>query len=383
MSPGFYPRRLQALLLNALGDTPVLCLAGASRTGKSTLVKALLADLPAAACLSCADPATHDLATREPAAFLGSLGPMTFLEDVARIPALLPLLRAVPASGRRLVLTTPRRDPGLGGGLSGSLETFTLWPLAQAEREGVFPGLIDASFQGDPTRLRLAPLTRQDLLERLLAGGFPEVTDLTPLERESWCHDYLTTLVQGRFRDLTDLREVLHLTRLLAFPDADPDLARRCRDLLEDCHVMVSLPSGAGARPRWFLDPALQAHLQGMAPGALATQPGLAAPLLATFAVMELIKTAPWSGARPTLTHQKAGAQDLIILEDHRRQLVAITVSAAATLGPEAYQGLEALRARTGDRLRAGIVLHAGGEVRAAGACLWSLPFQALWAPKG
>ena len=382
MSPSLVRRRLQAHLLNALGDTPVTCLGGASLTGKHGLVQALQTDLPEAVCLNLADPATRAEATQAPAAFLEGLPALAFLEQVDQAPVLLPLLKPALAAGRRLLLTTSRRLPGLAESLSSDLETFTLWPLAQAEREGTLPGLIDACFQGEPLRLQLAPSTRQELLARVLAGGFPQVAALTPAQRGTWFHAYLTALVHGRLRDLTDLREVHHLTRLVTFPDADPDLARRTRELLEDCHVMASLASGPGTRPRWFLDSALQAHLLGMAPEALSTQPALAAPLLATFAVMELIKTAPWSGSRPTLAHLKAGGQDLIVLEDHRRQLVAITVSAAATLQPEAFQGLQALRDKVGDRLRTGLVLHAGGTPRAAGPGFWSLPFEALWAAR-
>jgi hypothetical protein len=376
-------RQLQAGLLNALGDTPAVCLAGASRTGKSTLVLALQADLPAAAYRTFADPATLADATRNPADFLAGLPPLAFLDDVERVPALLPLLKTAVAGGRRFLLTTPRVLPGLAESLSWSLETFTLWPLAQAEREGVFPGLIDACFQGDPTRLQLEPLARQDLLGRVLAGGFPEVMGLTPSQRETWFHGYLAALVQGWLRHLTDLREVHHLTKLLAFPDADRKLAERCIDLLEDLHVMAPLASGAGARSRWFVDPALQAHILGMAPAALETRPVLAAPLLETFAVMELVKSAPWSGSRPTLSRFRAGTQELVVMENHRRQVVAFTVSAAATVQAEAFQGLQALRDRVGERLRMGVVLHAGGETRAAGPGLWSLPFQALWAPRG
>jgi len=383
MNPPPHRRLLQSGLLNALGDTPAVCLAGASRVGKSVLLQALQADLPAASCHTFADPATLAEATRDPAEFLKGLPALAFLDDVERVPALLPCLGTALAGGRRFLLGTSRTLPGLAESLSWSLESFTLWPLAQAERDGVFPGLIDACFQGDPTRLALAPLTRQDLLGRILAGGYPEVAELPPSRREAWFHGYLAALVQGRLRHLSDLREVHHLTAALARPAADPGLARRCRDLLEDSLLMAALPSGAGARSRWFNDAALQAHVLGLAPAALETRPALAAPLLETFALMELVKTAPWSGSRPALSGLRAGAQELVVLEDHRHQLAAFTVSAAATVQADAFQGFRALRERVGERLRAGVVLHAGGETRAAGSGFWTLPFQALWAPRG
>jgi len=372
-------RPLQARLLNALGDTKVVCLAGAPRTGKTSLVQALRTDLPLAASHSFADPAALAWATGDPADFLAALPPLAFLDEVQRAPGLLPLLKGAVDRGGRFLLATSRPLPGLAEALTWSLESFTLWPLAQAELREVFPELIDTCFQGDLPRLGLEPLEHGELLQRILTGGYPEVQDRTAQQREAWFHGYLGALVQGWLGDLTDLREVHHLTRLLAAPGADPGPARRCMDLLESLQVMAALGSGSG-RYRCFNDPALQAHLLGMVPAALATRPVLAAPLLETFAVMELIKTAPWSRSRPALSILRAGGQALVVLENHRRDLVAITTTGAATVQPEAFQGIRELAGRVGARLKAGIVLHGGEELRAAGPGWWAVPFQALWA---
>jgi len=118
----------------------------------------------------------------------------------------------------------------------------------------------------------------------------------------------------------------------------------------------------------------------GMAFAGLETRPVLAAPLLETFAVMELVKTAPWSRTRPVLHHLTAGARLLVVLEDHRGDLIAFATDASATVQAEAFQGLRALRERVGDRLKAGLLLHPGEAFRSAGAGLWAVPFQALWA---
>jgi hypothetical protein len=375
-------RQLQTSLLNALGDTPVICLAGAARTGKSTLVKALQAELPASSWISLADAVARAEAVEDPAGFLERLPGLAFLDDVERVPALLPLLKPAVDRGGRFLLTTSGALPGLARDLTWRMESFTLWPLAQAELRGVFPGLIDCGFQGDPGRLRLEPLDHRELLLRVQAGGYPEAADVDPALREGWFHGYLGGLVRGALRDLTELREVRHLTRLLASPGADPGQAKRCLDILESIHVVASLASEAGAPYRRFNDAALQAHLLGTAPAALEARPMLAAPLLETFAVMELVKTAPWSQARPSLTHLRAGGQDLVLLEDRHGDLVAITTSASVTVQPEAFQGLRELRGRVGDRMKAGIVLHLGDALRSAGPGLWAAPFQALWAAR-
>ena len=143
---------------------------------------------------------------------------------------------------------------------------------------------------------------------------------------------------------------------------------------------MASLAAGAGPPFRCYNDPALQGQLLGMATAGLDIRPVLAAPLLEPFAFMELVKTAPWSRSRPALRHLRAGAQSLLVLENHRRDLVAFAVNASATVQAEDFQDLLELRARVGERLRAGLVVHAGDAARPAGPGLWTLPFQALWA---
>jgi hypothetical protein len=358
----------------------VICLTGASRTGKTTLVEALQAERPGA-CPRFSDPATLAWATGDPAGFLASLPAMAYLDDAHQVPGLLPLLPASVADGRRFLLTSPERLPGLARSLAWRMETFTLWPLAQAELQGGYPGLIDASFAGDPTRIRLQPLDRKELLARVLTGGFPEVQELAPPLREGWFHGYFDALARD-LRVLTDLADARQLIRLLAASGADP-AAQRCRDLLARRQLMASLAAGAGPPFRCYNDSALQAQLLGMAAAGLAIRPVLAAPLLETFAFMELVKTAPWSQSRPALRHLRAGAQSLLVLEDHRGDLVAFTVNASATVQAEDFQGLLELRARVGERLRAGLVVHAGETVRPAGPGCWTLPFQALWAARG
>lgn len=112
-------RQLQTGLLRALGDTAVVCLAGASRTGKRSLVQALLPELPGAAWRTFADLDTRTEATRDPGGFLGGLPALAVLEDVDRVPALLPWLQLAVAGGRRFLLTRSGTLPGLAESLSG------------------------------------------------------------------------------------------------------------------------------------------------------------------------------------------------------------------------------------------------------------------------
>ena len=409
-----HERTLKHLLLQTMGDTPVTFLAGARQTGKSTLVKLLQADLPDSSYRTFDDLNTLASATRDPLGFLHGLPNQAFLDEVQRVPELfLPLKASVDADRRagRYVLTGSANVmvlPRVADSLAGRMEIHTLWPLAQSELEGVQPDFIDACFRGDPSTLRIAPLERDELRARALAGGYPEVLARSPGPgRERWFDGYLTTLIQRDLRDLADIEGthlLPNLLRLVAGRAGSTvnlsDLAlnlgislmtvKRYLALFQTLYLMVALPpwfENVGKRlaktPKlYFNDAALQAHLMGIDDAALMAQPLLAGPLLETFAVMELMKAAPWSQARPSLYcfRTSDGREVDVVLENRRRELVGVEVKASATIQPADFRGLRELQSLVGPRLKAGILLHAGREVLPFGPGLWAVPFQALWA---
>jgi len=409
-------RHLQSRLQKAMGDTPVAFLAGARQTGKSTLVKALQAGLPASSYSTFDDLNTLASAMDDPVGFLGQLPAQAFLDEVQRVPDLfLPIKAAVDRDRRpgRFVLTGSANImllPRVADSLAGRMEILTLWPLAQAELEGVVPGFIDACFHGDPGSLKVPALARGELLRRALAGGYHEVLARGAGEdRERWFDSYLTTLIQRDLRALADIEGVHLLPRLLSLLAAragstlnQSDLGlnlgislmtvRRYLALLETLYLLVTLPpwfENLGKRltktPKlYFNDSALQAHLMGVEAAGVAAQPHLAGPILETFAVMELTKTAPWSRARPALHHFRtsAGREVDVVLENRRRELVAVEVKASATVQGSDFKGIRELQSLVGDRLKAGILLHAGSETLPFGPGLWAMPFQALWSAR-
>ena len=97
---------------------------------------------------------------------------------------------------------------------------------------------------------------------------------------------------------------------------------------------------------------------------------------------MELVKTAPWSRARPSLFHMRTstGTEVDVILEDRSRRLVGIEVKASQTVGASDFQGLRMMKTLVGDRFSCGVVLYTGKEVLPFGPGLWALPLSALWA---
>ena len=404
-----HPRNLLPALEGALTDTPVVFLAGARQTGKSTLVQGLGRGSD---YRTFDDLNTLAAAQADPVGFIHSLGHTAILDEIQRIPELLlPIKASVDRDRRpgRFILTGSANVlalPKVAESLAGRMEVLTLWPLAQAERAAAQPGFVDACFQGHPEHLKVPAMERNDLLERIAVGGYPEVVARTSSgARTRWFNAYLQTLLQRDVRDLSAIEGLALLPRLLSLvaartgsPMNVADLGRtlglsqvtlrRYLILFETLFLLVQLPpwfENLGKRlaktPKvYFNDPGLLLHLLGADPEGLHHSPALG-PIVESFAVMELIKTAPWSRAQPSLFHLRtsAGTEVDIVLEDRSRRMVGVEVKASQSVGAADFNGLRMMKTLVGDRFCCGVVLYSGKEVLPFGPGLWALPLQALW----
>jgi predicted AAA+ superfamily ATPase len=407
-------RALAASLRAALEDTPAVFVAGARQTGKSTLVQAHARREGGWTYRTLDDLATLASARADPQGFVESLGDRVILDEVQRVPGLfLPIKAAIDRDRRpgRYLLTGSANVlalPRVSESLAGRMEVLTLWPLGQAEMERVDPAFIDACFQVRPDRLRVEVAGREDLVHRMLRGGYPEVVGRRRDEaRARWFDAYVTTLMQRDVRDLAAIEGIAELPRLLQTIAARTggalnvaDLGRtlglnqmtlkRYLTLLRTLYLLVQLPpwfENLGKRlarsPKLYLnDSGLLAHLAGIDADGLARRPADLGPVAETFVVMDLMKMAPGSVARPSLFHFRtsAGQEVDVVLESRKRELVGVEVKAGATVTEADFKGLRALQGLVGARLKCGVVLHAGKEILPFGPRLWAAPIEALWA---
>jgi len=410
-----FDRFLQTQLRASMADTPVIFLAGARQTGKSTLVQGFQASCQESRYTTFDDLTSLAGARRDPVGFVEDLPGTAFLDEVQRVPELfLPIKASVDRNRRpgRFILTGSANImvlPKVADSLTGRMEILTLWPLAQGEILGTHPGFIDACFRSDPSSLAPQPMDRRDILAASCRGGFPEAFQRpTADERSRWFDGYLTTLVQRDLRELSEIQGIQEIPRLLTalairagstlnLSDLTRDLAvslmtvKRYLALFQALYLLVVLPpwfENLGQRlvkaPKiYFNDSGLLSHLLGIGDDGLEAAPHAAGPVLETFVAMELMKTASLSRLRPTLHHFRtgAGAEVDFVLENRRRELVGIEVKASSTVQVADFKGLQVLRGLVGDRLKAGVVLYTGGETVPFGEGLWAVPVSALWSP--
>jgi uncharacterized protein len=412
-----YSRMLQQGLREAMADTPVVFVAGARQTGKSTMVQEVQSQVPGSAYRTLDDLNVLAAARLDPKGFVESLPACTFLDEVQRAPELfLPIKAAVDRDRRpgRFVLTGSANVlalPRVADSPAGRMEILTLWPLAQAELEGTSPRFIDACFAGEPGSVRVSAKAGDRQLGRLVAGGYPEVVQRkTPEARTRWFDGYLASMIERDVRALAQIEGTIHLPRLLTalaaragspvnYADLGRTLAmnqvtlKRYLALLETLFLIVRLPAWAINLDKrlaktakiYFNDAGMLTHLLGFDATTLHDQPGARGPVVENFAVMELIKLAACSAARPTPYHFRtsAGLEVDLVLENRRHELVGIEIKAAATITESDFRGLRGLGALVGKRLRAGILLYTGRELLPFGERTWAVPLAALWSGQG
>lgn len=406
-------RALTPLLREALADRPVVLLNGARQVGKSTLAQSLAAET-GADYLTFDETTVLAAASGDPGGFIAGLRGPVVLDEIQRVPEIFLALKASVDRDRRPgrflltgsadVLTLPR----VSDSLAGRMEILTLWPLSQGEIEGRPEGFVDALFAPDYVPPRLPPLPRPELLERLTAGGYPEVIGKRPeSRRRAWFASYITSILQRDVRDLANIEDLSALPRLLSLLASRSatllnysELARssglpastlkRYFALLEMTFLVLTLPAWASnlskrlvKSPKVLLhDTGLLAHLLGLNAERLDREPQLLGPLLESFVALELRKQMTWSATQPVLHHfrTQAGQEVDLLLEDAAGRIVGIEIKAGATVQERDVRALRDLGEELGKRFVRGVILYTGERAVPFGARLMALPVQALWA---
>lgn len=409
-----YARLVRPRLDEALADTPAVLVHGPRQSGKTTLAREV-GDAAGYGYLTFDDDTTRAAAEADAVGFVEALPDRVVLDEVQRVPGLFTSLKVAVDRDRspgRFLLTGSANVllvPRLADSLAGRMETIRLHPLAQAELAGI----------GDPSRTFLARLIAGDvpastgerlgeaLAARVAAGGFPAaLARSTDRRRAAWYRDYVDTIVQRDVRDLSRIRSLDVLPRLLTVVASQTgrllnitDLAgpfqltqptiRDYVTLLERVFLLDEIPPWHSNRLSRLVktaklhavDTGLACALLGADAEALWADRELYGSMLETFVVQELRRLA--SGHEdPVAFHHlrdRDGTEVDVVLEVGGRRIVGVEVKAAASVRSADFAGLRKLRDAAGARFVAGVVLHDGDATRPFGDTLWAVPIRCLW----
>ena len=406
-----FQRALMPELRASLIDTPVTMLVGPRQSGKSTLVQALASESGDARYVTLDSGLNLAAAHEDPAGFVVSPEKTLVIDEVQRAPELLLEIKASVDRDRRpgRYVLTGSADvlalPRIADTLAGRMEVLRLWPLSQGEIEGRPEKFLDLLLAGklEPLAARPAPIDRDELIERIVAGGFPEAVARRGARRARWFDSYLDTILQREVRDIADVAGLVELPRILRLLatrttgllnyaglardlDMPQTTLKRYVALLETAFLVRTVPAwfrNLGKRlvksPKLLLtDTGLLAQLLGEG-GGLERSLGIA---LENFAIMEIVKQASVSEVRPAIHHYRTstGVEVDIVVEPRGGPICGIEVKAAATLTSRDSRGLRSLAADLGEEFGAGVILHTGSEVAQLAPKIWAMPISALWA---
>ena len=406
-----YPRLLTPALQAALKDTPVVCLLGSRQSGKTTLSQLLSPERP---LISLDEDAYFQTAKLDPDGFISSLPNAVTLDEIQRVPELLPAIKLAVDRDRtpgRFLLTGSAnllRLPQVTESLAGRMETIFLHPLTEAEKErtpgrflkGLLEGSLHPGISGKQTN------NSPSLAERLVAGGYPEPLTRPPQRARQWHRQYLHSIMERDSKDVARVKDAHDLSRLLEL------LSLRSAELLNTNNLAQDLGLYRGTienylliLERLFLIRRLPAWHNNLAkrlikaPKIHLVDSGLAATLatltaddwiknrarmghlLESFVVQQVITQASWTDPDLRFWHYRDKDQVEVDLVVTRGQKVwGLEMKASASVSKKDGKGLSRLATQCGKNFQSGIVLYNGKDILPIGDTPFvAVPFSRLW----
>jgi predicted AAA+ superfamily ATPase len=414
---GLVPRRMAEVVRARLREEPVVALHGPRTVGKSTLLREI-ASTEDLRIFDLDDLATRDAIAADPTLFVSAPAPVCF-DEYQKAPQLLDAIKAELnvdlRPGRFLLTGSTRYDalPAAAQALTGRLHVVSIYPLSQGEvagvRENLLARLIDdpAAAVGQPTE---SETTRENYIDRIVAGGFPLALMRSPAARGRWFDDYVSLTLERDVAELSKIRQRELLPRLLQRLAAqtgqvlnvaaaagatrmDAETAEAYLRLLEAVFLLQRLPawgttlrSRAASKPKvHVVDSGVASRLLRLTPAKLSrldpTSLQQFGHLLETFAVGEALKQVSWLNGVAGYGHWRTydGDEVDLVIEREDGSLTALEIKAGGRVSGSDFRGLRKLREATGAAFSAGVVLYLGSRAYTQEDRLHVLPLDRLW----
>ena len=203
----------------------VLLLEGPRQCGKTTLAKRISESQDVRGIYRTLDDLTLlNAALDDPHGFVAHGDELMVIDEVQRAPQLLAAVKKEVDENQkpgRFLLTGSANImtlPKVTESLAGRVRKVRLRPLALGEIERLNPSFLNLATAGgwQDTAEASAPLTKDNYIERALAGGYPEAVRLNGVRaRRQWHMDYLSALMDRDLKDVANIRRKDNLFKLV------------------------------------------------------------------------------------------------------------------------------------------------------------------------
>lgn len=404
-----YPRWIESRIDEALLDTPVVLLAGPRQSGKTTLVRQFAER--GLHYLTLDDELTLLSAREDPVGMIRNLD-RAIIDEIQRAPELLLAIKKSVDEDRRpgrFLLTGSANLmalPTVADSLAGRMETLMLLPLSQSEIENRPANWVDSIFAGEILTAN-PPVLSNNLIERVLRGGYPEaVARPTEKRRTAWTRQYIDAIIQRDVRDVAEIDKLDQLPRFLralaqtsgqmcnysalgSQVGLDGKTVSRYISVFEQMYLLKRIDVWSRNRLKrvvktpklQFVDSGLLSMLTNISHKDVQLDKTGYGHILESFVFGELLKhTTTSDDDYRLLYYRDADKFEVdVVIEDSAGQLVGVEVKASATVKERDLRGLKKLANLSGDQFTAGVLLYDGDETMPLGSNLWAAPLSTLW----
>jgi hypothetical protein len=346
----YVTRTLEAFVMKAAQQFPVVLLTGARQVGKTTLLRHLSQGTRAYVTLD--DPLVLNLAKSDPALFMQRFPPPVLIDEIQYATELLPYIKmaADRAGAPGLFWLTGSQQFHLMKGVSESLagRVAVLHLLGLSRRELLGQGLDASPFVPTPEeiarRTTQAPLTLKELYRLIWRGTLPAIALNDAVDRDLFYSSYVQTYLQRDVRDLARVgdelaflrflraaaartAQILNLAELARDADVAPNTAKNWLSILQAAatiHLLEPYHTNITQRlvkaPKlYFLDAGLAAYLTEWASPETLEAGAMSGAILETWIVAELLKSYWHTGRRPPFYYYRdkdLREIDLLLVQD-------------------------------------------------------------------
>ena len=407
----YFERSLKHKVMEALEDTPVVCILGPRQCGKTTLVSRIDSERH---FISLDNPTYLKLARDDPEGFLSELPERVTIDEMQRAPGLiLAIKRSVDYNrlpGRYLLTGSANllQLPQLADSLAGRMELLQLHPLTESEKEATGGQFIKKWLTGDlrPQVEGIQGLHPSSLPARLLAGGYPEACRRNHARAHEWLRQYIQSIIERDIKDVAKIKDSSDLLNLIEL------LAERTGSLLNITELAgtlkrarVTVENHLAILERLFLVRRLPAWHRNATKRAVKTQKihlcdtGLAAALthldetewlsersrfghlLESFIVQQLIAQAGWSFPQLRFWHYRdKDKNEVDCVLTLGRKLWGAEIKLSQTVSESDTKGLKQLAKYSGENFQSGIIFYDGNDILTLNhPRLLAVPISKLW----
>lgn len=421
MDDDLFPRHLSSELEHALATARVVNIIGPRQTGKTTLVRDLFhggrfVTLDNAGTLAAlqSDPLGQLEAL---AAQAGDRRPV-IIDEVQRWKPLALVIKQIVDGNRRKgqflltgssnVFTTAE----VADSLPGRVRNIRMLALSAAEFHRAAPARLLDWARGTPDIKLLPPMpptSRDQFIDTIIRGGYPEMHDLEGRQRDALYSDYIDVIVDRDVADIVKIRKVDSMRRLIrqvaartanelnvASLCAAVGIQRPTAEQYLDILARLSIVERLGAwtsgevnrevrQPKLhMLDTGIVAALRNFTAETFApdANPTALGSLVETFTYSELLKNLPYQQDRWTLHHWRGKFHEIDFLAESGRNLVAIETKAAVSIDSNDLKSLRWFKTEGPGRTWnvTGIVIYLGNDLLSFGDRIFAIPLSVFWA---